>query len=709
VAEAGNTAPKIGAFRGVFRPVILSTIGAFAFLRLGFVVGNVGWVGALAVVGVAALITGLTALSTASVATNAPVRPGGTFAVIADALGVEAGAAVGIPLFVAMTASSAMYFFAFAETLASVVPQIPTAIAAGFALVGMGTLAAVSPRVAARAQGVALTVVATGLLFALLGVLRHPITPLEGFGGREDATFVRSFSLFFPAATGVLAGIGMTALLDDPRRDLPRGTLWGWAVSNSAYVTLILWFAAMGSPSELRTNPTILADRSLWAPPVTIGLLASTLIAGVTNLVTAPRMLATMARHRAVPFADWLGPLDDAGRPRAAIGATYGLAALALLSGSLDNLAPVVSGFFIVSYLAIHLVVALEYGLGMVTFRPTFRIPIAVPLVGAVMTLGVLAVSSPFGGVPELFVVVGIFAVLARRRLDQPWETAGSGVAVRLADWAARRAARMARTVRAWKPDLLVPVQSEREIESLAPLLMACTARAGSVKWVATDPALRAPLSALSERWTESGPYTTHTVVERPFAEAARLSLEALSGALFAPNVLVVEGRRHPPDEVLELVAHCRDRGVGLVLTWTRAGSVRPGRGVMVWCRPPATGEASAAAARNLDVPLLLGILVAEAWHTPLLLGAIVPATARVPDALAFLRDLARQARLPATTTTHAFAGQFPDRATAAPTAALHLFGLPGDVTAARLDAIADTVGADCLFVLDGGNASALA
>jgi amino acid transporter len=98
-----------GTFAGVFRPISLTILGAMLYLREGWLVGNAGLAGALFVILLATAITGATALSLASIATNVCVRPGGAFAIVSQALGLEAGGAIGVPLYIAQTLSSALY------------------------------------------------------------------------------------------------------------------------------------------------------------------------------------------------------------------------------------------------------------------------------------------------------------------------------------------------------------------------------------------------------------------------------------------------------------------------------------------------------------------------------------------------------------------------------------------------------------------------
>ena len=158
-AETPTVGPRYGTFAGVYRPVFLTILGAMLYLREGWLVGNAGLLGALLVIGVAYTITGTTALSLASIATNVRVRPGGAFAIIATALGLEAGGAIGIPLFLAQSLSASMYLYAFAEAWQVWFPSHSAMLVAGVAFCGVALLSAVSANLALKAQGWMLLVV----------------------------------------------------------------------------------------------------------------------------------------------------------------------------------------------------------------------------------------------------------------------------------------------------------------------------------------------------------------------------------------------------------------------------------------------------------------------------------------------------------------------------------------------------------------------
>jgi hypothetical protein len=82
------------------------------------VVGQAGIADAILIVLAAKLITSLTAVSLAGVATNTRVKGGGAYFLISRSLGVEFGDAIGVVFFLAQAISVAMYVIGFTEAFA---------------------------------------------------------------------------------------------------------------------------------------------------------------------------------------------------------------------------------------------------------------------------------------------------------------------------------------------------------------------------------------------------------------------------------------------------------------------------------------------------------------------------------------------------------------------------------------------------------------
>ena len=130
-----------GTFKGVYTPSVLTIFGVIMYLRFGWVLGNVGLAGTLLIVTIATAITFFTGLSISAMATNMKVGGGGAYYIISRSLGLEAGAAIGLPLFFARAFGVAFYIAGFTEallTLTNPFPMLDPAITAK--IISAGTL-----------------------------------------------------------------------------------------------------------------------------------------------------------------------------------------------------------------------------------------------------------------------------------------------------------------------------------------------------------------------------------------------------------------------------------------------------------------------------------------------------------------------------------------------------------------------------------------
>ena len=116
---------KFGTFGGVFTPTLLTILGVIMYLRLGWVVGNAGLLGAWLIIVIAFMITLTTALSMSSITTNIRIGAGGAYAIISQSLGLEVGGSLGIPRYVSQGLAVTMYIFGFREGWLSIFPGHP--------------------------------------------------------------------------------------------------------------------------------------------------------------------------------------------------------------------------------------------------------------------------------------------------------------------------------------------------------------------------------------------------------------------------------------------------------------------------------------------------------------------------------------------------------------------------------------------------------
>ncbi|MDM8552887.1 hypothetical protein QUF72_22600, partial [Desulfobacterales bacterium HSG2] len=83
-----NPPSKFSTFGGVFTPDVLTILGVIMYLRLGWVVGNAGFAGAVAIILLAKTVTICTGLSMASLTTNIKIGAGGAYSIISRSLGL---------------------------------------------------------------------------------------------------------------------------------------------------------------------------------------------------------------------------------------------------------------------------------------------------------------------------------------------------------------------------------------------------------------------------------------------------------------------------------------------------------------------------------------------------------------------------------------------------------------------------------------------
>ena len=101
MAEEKTQGYGFGTFKGVFTPSILTILGVVMYLRFGYVLGEVGPFWTVVIVTISTSVTFFTALSLSALATNMKVGGGGAYFIISRSLGLETGAAIGVPLFFA--------------------------------------------------------------------------------------------------------------------------------------------------------------------------------------------------------------------------------------------------------------------------------------------------------------------------------------------------------------------------------------------------------------------------------------------------------------------------------------------------------------------------------------------------------------------------------------------------------------------------------
>lgn len=449
-------AQGFGTFAGVFTPSILTILGVIMYLRFGWVLGQVGLVGTLVIVTLSTSITFLTALSIASIATDQNVRTGGAYYMISRSLGIETGGAIGIPLFLAQALSIALYTIGFAESLHQVFPQIDQKWAGMITTVLVGGLALYSAKIAIRSQFFIMAAIAISLISLIFG---SPVeTPDVGtWSGEGQASFWTVFAVFFPAVTGIMAGVNMSGDLRDAKQSIPRGTFLAIGVGYFIYMALPILLANRASAESLINDPLIMRKISFWGDAILLGVWGATLSSAIGSILGAPRVLQALARDRVLPQSlKWLGKgsgEDD--NPRAGTIFTIGLALVAVYFGNLNLVAPVLSMFFLTTYGVLNISASLEKLLGSPSFRPTFRVHWIFSLTGALACIAVMLLINAVATTVAVFFMILLFLWLQGRELKTTWGDVRQGLWMAIGRSAMLRIRRTA-DPKNWRPHILV-------------------------------------------------------------------------------------------------------------------------------------------------------------------------------------------------------------------------------------------------------------
>ncbi len=429
--KSNTSGSGLSTFEGVFTPSILTILGVIMYLRFGWVVGNVGLIGTLIIVTLSTSITFLTSLSIAAIATNQNVKTGGAYYMISRSLGIESGGAVGIPLYIAQALSVALYTIGFAESIAIVFPQVNQVAVGMIVTLLVGGLALLSARIAVRSQFFILAAIAISLVSLVFG---KPLetTNIEMWGAKpaNSENFWTVFAVFFPAVTGIMAGVNMSGDLKNASKSIPRGTFLAVGAGYLIYMTLPVILAGRADALTLIEDPLIMRKMAYWGDAILLGIWGATLSSAVGSILGAPRVLQALARDRVLPRPlRWMGRgagKDD--NPRIGTVVTLAVALIAVYAGDLNVIAPVLSMFFLATYGVLNISAAIEQFLASPSFRPSFRVHWIFSLTGAVGCVAVMFLINPPATVVAVIFLAGVFIWLQGRQLRTTWGDVREGV-----------------------------------------------------------------------------------------------------------------------------------------------------------------------------------------------------------------------------------------------------------------------------------------
>ena len=407
----------------VFMAAISTILGAILFLRFGYAVGNVGFIGTLLIILIGHLVTIPTAMAVAEIATNQKVEGGGAYYIISRSFGLNIGAAIGVALFLAQAISVAFYVAAFAEAFDPILDWLLneySILIYDKRIISIPSMALLTILFLTKGadMGVKVLYVVVAILFVSISLFFVGTTGYEytmdnftspGVEGSDN--FFKVFTIIFPAFTGIAAGLGLSGDLRDPKRSIPLGTMLATFFGMLVYVAIAYKLTISVSPKDLAYDQLIMSKIALWGPAIPIGLAAATISSALGSIMVAPRTLQALGADRIFPanaMNFWFSR-ERKNEPINASVVTCVIAFLFVSVGNVNFIAEIISMFFMVTYGAICTISFFEHFAADPSYRPTFKSKWYLSLVGAIFCFYLMFKMNAAYAVLSLILMVGIY------------------------------------------------------------------------------------------------------------------------------------------------------------------------------------------------------------------------------------------------------------------------------------------------------------
>ncbi|XP_075064081.1 solute carrier family 12 member 1 [Mixophyes fleayi] len=476
---------KFGWIKGVLVRCMLNIWGVMLFIRLSWIVGQAGIGLGVILICLSVVVTTLTGLSMSAICTNGIVRGGGAYYLISRSLGPEFGGSIGLIFAFANAVAVAMYVVGFSETVVDllkvndalmidevndirIVGTITVILLLGISVAGMEW--------EAKTQVVLLII----LLIAIANFFIGTVIPTtkekkaQGFFNYQAAIFAENFgpdfrngegffsvfAIFFPAATGILAGANISGDLQDPQGAIPKGTMLAIFITTVAYLGVAICAAASvvrdatGSMNDtitaamscnasaactlgydfsicetqkcsygLMNNFQVMSMVSGFGPLIIAGIFSATLSSALASLVSAPKVFQALCKdniYKALHFfAKGQGKNNE---PIRGYVLTFVIAVAFILIAELNTIAPIISNFFLASYALInfscfHASYAKSPG-----WRPAFKYyNMWVSLFGAMLCCGVMFVINWWAAVITYGIELFLYIYVTYKKPEVNW------------------------------------------------------------------------------------------------------------------------------------------------------------------------------------------------------------------------------------------------------------------------------------------------
>ncbi|XP_042545841.1 solute carrier family 12 member 3 isoform X1 [Dipodomys spectabilis] len=492
--EAGTNSQKspgepvrFGWVKGVMIRCMLNIWGVILYLRLPWITAQAGIVLTWVIILLSVLVTSITGLSISAISTNGKVKSGGTYFLISRSLGPELGGSIGLIFAFANAVGVAMHTVGFAETVRDLLQEYDTPIVDpinDIRIIGVVTvtvLLAISlagMEWESKAQVLFFLVIMVSFANYLVGTLIPPSDDKasKGFFSYHgdifvqnlvpnwrgvDGSFFGMFSIFFPSATGILAGANISGDLKDPAVAIPKGTLMAIFWTTVSYLAIS---ATIGScvvrDASGSLNDTVAASSgaceglacgygwnftecaqqhscryglinyyqtmsmvSAFAPLITAGIFGATLSSALACLVSAAKVFQCLCEDQLYPLIGFFGKGYGKNKePVRGYLLAYAIAVAFIIIAELNTIAPIISNFFLCSYALINFSCFHASITNSPGWRPSFRYYSKwAALFGAVVSVVIMFLLTWWAALIAIGVVLFLLLYVIYKKPEVNW------------------------------------------------------------------------------------------------------------------------------------------------------------------------------------------------------------------------------------------------------------------------------------------------
>jgi len=444
--EVASKSVKLGTLTGVFIPNFLQMMGVVFFMRMGWIMGHVGLSTMALIITMSCSILIATSFSLSSIVSNMKVEGGGAYFMISRLLGIEFGTSIGLLLVASQISVIALCAGGFSLLFVELFPQFPLYTVQIGSLLILGSISAISTRLAVRLQ----MLIFICLLGALLSIfLGSPLSSSETTSQvLTTLPFWVAFAFFFPATTGIETGLSFSGDLKTPGRSLTFGTLASVIASFLMYLLMAFFLSHHVSSGQLCAEPFIVHKISIYSPLVLAGVWGSLLSAALSGLMAAPRILQALSKDQVVMKA----------LKTRSFGTAVVLSGSLLLTLTFDinHLIPLLTMVFLVLYGLINFVAFFQAFLRNPSWRPEFAIPWPVPFLCCAACLILMFMVNAGAAFLVLLMIAVLGWWIAKRKVTGNWDDIRHSLFSFLVHKGAAKLAQLRQNPKSWRPNLLV-------------------------------------------------------------------------------------------------------------------------------------------------------------------------------------------------------------------------------------------------------------